>query len=179
MTVRTLVRAGLQSGTIMGAADVATQLLTAIGDHDNNDDEDDEGRVVWRWDYERTIRWSAVGVTLHGPYFAAGFARLDAFWGASTTLTVVVQKTVAAQLVLFPPYLILLFAYLGWLEGVENIGQKVTHHAPAAFWTGCIYWPMANILNFGLVPTTYRIPYTSVAAGLWNCYLSHANTANQ
>jgi protein Mpv17 len=173
--VRTLVRAGLQSGTIMGAADLATQLLTAMGHHH---DDDDEGLAVWnsRWDYERTARWSAVGVTLHGPYFCAGFARLDAmFSGASTTVAVVVQKTVAAQLVLFPPYLVLLFAYLGWLEGVEDIGQKVTHHAPAAFYTGCIYWPMANILNFGLVPAAYRIPYTSAAAGFWNCYLSHAN----
>jgi protein Mpv17 len=176
MTVRTLVRAGLQSGTIMGAADVATQLLATRHHHD----EEDEGRgAVWSWDYERTARWSAVGVTLHGPYFAAGFARLDTVYGpAPTTMAVVVQKTAAAQLVLFPPYLVLLFAYLGWLEGVEDIGQKVKNRAPAAFWTGCIYWPVANILNFGLVSAAYRIPYTSAAAGLWNCYLSHANAAN-
>jgi protein Mpv17 len=165
MTVRTLLQAGLQSGTIMGVADVATQLV------------DDDHRHNNSWDYVRTIRWSVVGMTLHGPYFAAGFARLDAIFGASTTMAVVVKKTAAAQLFLFPPYLVLLFTYLGLLEGVEDIGQKVTERVPTVLANGCIYWPVANMINFGLVPAAYRIPYLSTAAGVWNCYLSYTNNA--
>jgi Mpv17 / PMP22 family len=168
MTVRTLCMAGLQSGTIMGVADVATQLVVDDDRHSDNSS----------WDYVRTLlRWSLVGVTLHGPYFAAGFARLDAIFGPATTITVVAQKTAAAQLFLFPPYLVLLFTYLGLLEGVEDVGQKVTQRVPAVFATGCVYWPVANAINFGLVPAAWRIPYLSTAAGVWNCYLSYTNAA--
>lgn len=158
LSVRWLIQAGFQSGSIMGIADTLTQLV-----------------VDQSWDVHRTLRWSLVGATLHGPYFAAGFARLDAVFGAPRSMAVVAKKTAAAQLILFPPYLTMLFAYMGLLEGMDDVSAKVHQRVPEAFASGCVYWPIANAINFGLLPPSWRIPYLSVAAGAWNCYLSYMN----
>lgn len=155
---RVLVKAGIQSGTIMGFADCLTQLTV-----DKN------------WDIRRTLRWSLVGATLHGPYFATGFTRLDAIYGATKSMAEVAKKTAAAQMVLFPPYLAMLFAYMGVLEGADDIYAKVRQRVPEAFASGCVYWPLANGINFGLVSPAYRIVYLSAAAGVWNSFLSYRN----
>ena len=90
----------------------------------------------------------------------------------------VVSKTLIAQLVLFPPYLVALFTYMGYMEGlesVEKIKDKVVDRVPKAFYTGCVYWPIANGTNFALIPNTMRVPYLAMTAGIWNGYLSYMN----
>ena len=61
--------------------------------------------------------------------------------GAS--LAIVAKKTLAAQLILFPPYLVLLFSLMAVLEGKstqQQIVQKVKERVPEAFAGGCVYW---------------------------------------
>jgi len=122
-----IVRAGLQSGTIMATADLFTQ--TAI-----------EKQQQQQLDFRRTGRWAVAGLLIHGPYFYAGFRRLDGYFGAATSWKIVAQKTAAAQCLLFPPYLVVLFAYFGWTEQPQDcygwhdgIFQKVRRCVPAAF----------------------------------------------
>jgi len=155
-------RAGLQSGTIMATADAFTQ--TAI-----------EGSSSI--DLHRTGRWAVAGLAIHGPYFFLGFRRVDQYFGAATSLKVVAYKTATAQFVLFPPYLVALFSYFGYVEHgtVKGMQEKVSHCVPAAFVGGCVFWPVANVLNFGLVPSTLRVPYLAASAGVWNSYLSWTN----
>ena len=138
-----------------------------------------EGNAVaadgYTYDATRTLRWSVCGLVLHGPYFLAGFSVIDKWLGPATTWKVVVKKTAAAQFVLFPPYLCLLFSLMGILEGHPNIFEKVQHQVPPAFLGGCIYWPIANGINFSLVPGSMRVPYLAASAGVWNSYLSWSN----
>lgn len=182
-----LLQAGGQSGVIMGTADALTQLF--IEREDDADLERDDDHLVssppffrpsspHQWDMDRTLRWTLCGLTLHGPYFATGFGILDRYIGRglpSITLQTVVYKTMAAQLVLFPPYLVLLFTYLGFLESNPDIMAKVCTHVPQAFWVGCGYWPVVNTLNFAFVPQAFRVPYLATTAGVWNGYLSWSN----
>jgi hypothetical protein len=158
------LRAGLQSGSIMSVADVATQLAV-------------EGKTLTEgsYDWKRTLRWTLAGLTLHGPYFFVGFSIVDKRLGAATTWKVVAQKTAVAQFVLFPPYLVALFGLMGVLEQHPNIPEKIRHRVPEAFASGCVYWPIANGINFAMVPQTMRVPYLAASAGLWNSYLSWAN----
>lgn len=131
ITAHKLLRAGLQSGTIMAAADAATQFWI-------------EGQQ--QYDPTRTVRWAICGLTCHGPYFLVGFSAIDRYFvsgSAASSLATVAKKTLAAQLILFPPYLVLLFSLMGVLEGKstqQQIVKKVKERVPEAFAGGCVYW---------------------------------------
>jgi protein Mpv17 len=157
------LRAGVQSGSIMSVADVATQLFVE-GKSLSND-----------YDLTRTLRWTVAGLTLHGPYFFVGFSMVDKRFGAVTTLKAVAKKTAVAQFILFPPYLVALFGLMGVLEKHPNTPDKIKQRVPEAFLSGCLYWPIANGINFAMVPPTMRVPYLAASAGVWNSYLSWAN----
>jgi protein Mpv17 len=162
-----IVRAGMQSGSIMCVADALTQVGIEGKSFDTT------------YDPYRTLRWGAAGFALHGPYFFAGFSRVDKYFGAATSIQTVAKKTAFAQFVLFPPYLILLFSFMGVLEGNQDVPSKVKSRVPEAFMGGCIFWPISNGLNFALVPPSLRVPYVATSAGLWNCYLSWANARGE
>mmetsp|Transcript_10296 Transcript_10296/g.24694 ORF Transcript_10296/g.24694 Transcript_10296/m.24694 type:complete len:175 (-) Transcript_10296:473-997(-) len=163
MMLRQAARAGAQSGTIMTLADMGTQLLV-------------EGKTTDDYSVERTLRWTVVGLTLHGPYFLGGFSILDKQFGAATSLRIVATKTATAQLLLFPPYLVALFGTMGYMEGHPDIAEKIQTQVPKAFITGCVFWPIANFVNFSFVSPTLRVPYLACAGGVWNSYLSWTNS---
>jgi len=164
ISLRHILRAAVQSGTIMTAADIGTQLGI-------------EGKSIEHGSYswERTLRWTLAGMFLHGPYFFTGFSVLDRYFGAATSLQTVAKKTVTAQMFLFPPYLVALFGFMGVLEHHPNVPQKIRQRVPEAFTTGCVFWPIANGLNFTYVSPALRVPYLAVSAAVWNSYLSWTN----
>lgn len=129
----------------MSLADVTTQCFV-------------EGRDFYKdggfgsYDIYRTLRWTVAGLTLHGPYFFVGFSYIDKLVGPATSLKAVAKKTALAQFCLFPPYLVALFGFLGTLENHPNTAEKIRTKVPEAFLSGCIYWPVANGLNFAMVP---------------------------
>eukprot|EP00581_Thalassiosira_minuscula_P019468 CAMPEP_0183718584 /NCGR_PEP_ID=MMETSP0737-20130205/11805_1 /TAXON_ID=385413 /ORGANISM="Thalassiosira miniscula, Strain CCMP1093" /LENGTH=257 /DNA_ID=CAMNT_0025948173 /DNA_START=32 /DNA_END=805 /DNA_ORIENTATION=- len=149
-----ILKAGMQSATIMTLADIATQLVVedrSFFFHDDNDNasvshDDDGGEMLQSqntnqqqknqqhpdhryYDPYRTLRWSIVGLTLHGPYFLTTFRKLDAVLGTVTAtnstlrgLSLVMKKTTVAQFIIFPPYLVALFSYMGLME------HTIHHH---------------------------------------------------
>jgi hypothetical protein len=134
------------------------------------------------YDISRTSRWTTCGFFLHGPYFLMGFSWLDQRFPNPAqqktmlgSLKVVATKTMTAQIVLFPPYLVLLFGAMGLLEHHPDLTEKIRTHVPQAFVTGSLYWPVVNSINFALVPPSGRVPYLAVCAGVWNSYLSWSN----
>ena len=197
MMIGKVLRAGLQSGTIMGMADMSIQVLvegkniaTATTTRDGGREVDVDVDVESSYDGMRTLRWALMGLVLHGPYFLTGFSIIDrrfaaaaaaAGTSAASAATVswktVAKKTASAQLFLFPPYLVLLFGFLGVLEGEPDILGKIKTRVPEAFLSGCVYWPVANSINFKLVPNHLRVPYLALSAGVWNSYLSYTNSS--
>mmetsp|Transcript_7523 Transcript_7523/g.12454 ORF Transcript_7523/g.12454 Transcript_7523/m.12454 type:complete len:238 (-) Transcript_7523:52-765(-) len=175
------VRAGMQSASIMTVADIMTQLVVEkrylVGGATKQEQANDDSRGVARYDPVRTLRWATVGLTLHGPYFRYCFAKLDQiFAGAAQSMLVVAKKTALAQFIVFPPYLVALFTAIGIMEGCDDIAGKVRTNVPKAFMSGCIFWPIANVFNFALVPSTARVPYLASIGALWNGYLSWMNS---
>lgn len=173
MSAQKLLWAGLQSGTIMGIADTTTQVFLEGKTMNAN-----ASVAANEYDAARTLRWVGLGMVLHGPYFFVGFSYLDRRFtskGGVVSLKTVAKKTAAAQCFLFPPYLVALFGLLGILEDNADIAGKIQTRVPEAFVNGCVYWPIANSINFRLVPNTLRVPYLALSAGLWNSYLSYAN----
>eukprot|EP01052_Picozoa_sp_SAG31_P047122 SAG31_NODE_9295_length_1303_cov_1.210133_2_plen_136_part_01 len=125
---RMMLRAGLTSGVICTVGDILAQNI--------------ESRVRKSpvpYDPYRTLRFGVVGLTLHGPYFQRGFAWVDKYFGASLAngkplWPVIGKKIVFTQFGLNAPFMVLLFGWIGVLEGrrtVEevqgNIVAKVCH----------------------------------------------------
>lgn len=163
MILPPIVRAAAQSGVIMSFADMGTQVLV------------EEKEFGSDYNVVRTFRWGLAGIVLHGPYWFVGFSALDKRFGAATSILTVAKKTVTAQLVLGPTYLVGLFTLMGVLEGNDNIMEKIQTKVPGAYLSGCFYWPIANGLNFAFLPPTMRVPYVAASSGIWNSYLSWAN----
>lgn len=40
---------------------------------------------------------------------------------------------------------------------------------------GCVFWPIANFINFSFISPGARLPYLATVGGLWNGYLSYIN----
>jgi protein Mpv17 len=152
-----IVKAGLTSGGIMFVADIFAQGLQ----HLTSNTKGESG-----FDPVRTVRFAAVGMTCHGPYFMAGFGWVDRLFGsplsASGTVMwgVLAKKVLTTQLILNPPYMAILFAWMGLLEGrrtVASIVANVVAKWPAAFWMGNLFWPVANTINFRFLGPEYRV----------------------
>jgi hypothetical protein len=177
--LRPAIKAGFHSASIMSLADLTTQLVVEdraiLPAHSHTTDDDKS--INNSYDPKRTMRWTAIGLTLHGPYFFTAFQQLDRIFGASTSLKVATTKTIFGQLIIFPPYLTALFVYMGLLEGMkkDDIRDKVYDRVPKAFVSGCIFWPFANMFNFSVVPVKWRVVYLAGVGGLWNGYLSYLN----
>ena len=139
--IRSAAKAGLQSASIMAVADITTQLLVekrSIVAHpqlEGSVNTEHQNKITnatkqppsapqpiknYNYDPLRTLRWATVGLTLHGPYFFLSFGKLDQrIIGTTVTNSIytVAKKTAIAQLLIFPPYLVGLFTYMGIMEG--------------------------------------------------------------
>ncbi|GAQ78838.1 Mpv17-like protein [Klebsormidium nitens] len=129
-------------------------------------------------DFQRTLRFAFVGLTLHGPYFLHGFRWLDATFGPSKSLQIAVAKTALGQAVVFPVYLGAFFTYMGKLEGKtwQECKVKLEQGFLPTYTSGCVFWPVANMFNFTMVPPTERVLYSNIVGLVWNSYLSYANS---
>jgi hypothetical protein len=175
--------ADMSTQVFVEGKNIATATVTTTTGRDGGQDADIESS----YDGMRTLRWALMGLVLHGPYFFTGFSIIDRRFAAAGATTgaaaaavswkTVAKKTASAQLFLFPPYLVLLFGFLGVLENEPDIPAKLKTRVPEAFLSGCVYWPVANSINFKLVPNHLRVPYLALSAGVWNSYLSYTNSS--
>ena len=102
--------AGLQSGTILTIADIATQLgidgrkLKQQGEFSSASTGTAKPRESETYDPCRTLRWTGAGLLIHGPYFKFTFAKIDGFFANyPLNLRTVLLKTATAQFTVLEP----------------------------------------------------------------------------
>jgi len=136
-------------------------------------------REAVEWDRRRSFEWFITGAVIHGPYFFLGYGKVDKLFGPAITMGIVMKKTIFSQFVMFPPYLLSLFAWLSILEGqsAREAIDVACEKFPKAFYMGCLFWPIANTLNFRLVGPATRVPFTATAGIIWNAILSTYNAS--
>lgn len=98
------IKACLTSGAIMAVSDFICQRIVKRYEENAFPVTEESLGVVkvekftsHEWDSSRTIHFSLVGLTLHGPLFFNGFKWLDNTFGASKTVKVALAKTVLGQ----------------------------------------------------------------------------------
>lgn len=158
--MRALARASAFSCVVMAVGDATRQRI--------------QGK---KWDPRETLRFAVVGATLHGPFFLYGFGAMEKLPFLSrvkSALGRALAKTAVTQITIYPLFIGLFYGYLALLEGVP-IASKV-QPATDTFVHGGVFWPIANMVNFSVVPPSGRVFYAAGVGVFWNTYLSYLNS---
>jgi protein Mpv17 len=90
---------------------------------------------------------------------------------------------IALDAILFSPVAVAGFFVVSTLlqrgGTVVQVADKLRtrwRRAVVAAWS---FWPVVNVVNFGMVPLVYRVLYANVMSLLWSGYLSYVNNLNQ
>lgn len=87
-------------------------------------------------------------------------------------------KSLFGQVTVFPLYLSAFFPTMALLEGhsPQHAVERAVAQVPSAFVGGCVFWPVANLVNFLYVPAgVARVRYVGVLSVLWGAVLSWLN----
>ncbi|KNC99011.1 uncharacterized protein SPPG_05961 [Spizellomyces punctatus DAOM BR117] len=163
--MQALVRASLTSGTLYTIGDLLNQgfVEPRVSGSDRSQFRD----VDWL----RTGKFALTGALLHGPFFLYGFTMLDRLCGQARSLGAVFKKSVAGQVLLFPPYVLSFLSMTALLDGQSPWDRIQSRFVPIMV-NGSIVWPIANVINFRYLPSQWRIAYINIVGIGWNTYLS-------
>eukprot|EP01135_Chromosphaera_perkinsii_P005623 Nk52_evm37s355 gene=Nk52_evmTU37s355 len=155
------------TGVIMTIGDIGAQVLL-------------EKRAFEDVDLKRTSRNSITGVMVVGPFAHHWFKMLEGRFGASQSVGTVAKKILADQ-VFATPFIVnaVLFTTTALSgKGLEGAVEKVKTTGPEAVLSAYKVWPIANGLNFMLVPIHFRVLYTNCVSMGWSTYLAYLNYKN-
>lgn len=127
------------------------------------------------FDFRRWALFSSWGLAT-SPLQCAWYAFLRSAYSADAKLVTIVQRVLADQLLYSP---IMLTCFLFYL-GVVVEGQSPRIIKDSSFWQKYVstlsmnlsIWPLAQFINFLLIPNSAQIPFSSCISVLWNTYLS-------
>lgn len=155
------------AGVILGAADLAGQAL---------EDAQKEGDESSELDIARTIRFAFFGFVLQAPWNHFYYQILDGAipptadpWTPTTAV-----KTVIDQFVQAPIFTVLIFGFLGLLEGktVDSIKQQLEDDYTDTMVANWKLWVPATVINLAFVPPILRVLYLNCVFFFWSIFLS-------
>ncbi|KAJ9108060.1 hypothetical protein QFC20_003629 [Naganishia adeliensis] len=132
------------------------------------------------YDYARTLRFAVFGVAM-GPLIGVWMRFLERnipLVGGSRRRTLQLGKRVFADQVLLAPIGLAIFvSAMGAMEGknTEQLKEKFSDMYLPALISNWKVWPLAQAVNFSLMPLQYRVPFQSTCGIAWNVYLSLLN----
>lgn len=138
------------------------------------------GPIIGAWMrlLERAIPMRALtSSTLSGP----GKGGMMGKMGKRTMTIQLVKRVMADQILMAPLGLAFFVTAMGFMEGrsVEEIGDKFKDMYTPALLSNWKVWPLAQAINFRLMPLQYRVPFQSTCGIAWNVYLSLLNAKDQ
>mmetsp|Transcript_13871 Transcript_13871/g.28644 ORF Transcript_13871/g.28644 Transcript_13871/m.28644 type:complete len:252 (-) Transcript_13871:134-889(-) len=165
----------LSAGVILGAADLAGQAIESVrnaNDETSSSSEEESGGI----DVARFVRFAVFGLVLQAPWNHFYYTLLD---GAipptvepftSTNL----EKVVIDQFVQAPIFTVLIFVFLGLLEGkqMESIQKQLENDYQDTIVANWKLWVPATVVNIGFVPPILRVLFLNCVFFFWSIYLS-------
>ncbi|KAJ2455746.1 hypothetical protein EV183_000593 [Coemansia sp. RSA 2336] len=164
----------ITNGSLGGVGDVLAQ---AIESHNT--------KKRFQWNAQRTFRFIAWGA-LCAPIFHKWYLFLNRAFPLSPTIqqekfgfvTTVSKRVAADQFVYAPVGIAGFFVAMNFMEGKDWASAKLRLHEyylPTLL-ANYMVWPAVQAINFGFVPTIYRVPFSSVVSIFWNTFISWANS---
>jgi len=183
---RPLVTKMCTASFLMGVGDVCAQNLEhfaaqrkASKEENNTEVEKDEKQVAphkvpFNYNYARTARMACVGFILSGPMLHQWYKVLDRMV-PGTGKAVVIKKIAADQLIYTPISLVAFLGILNVLEGksLPDLEAKMKRDFFSILGVNWTVWPIAQYINFALIPSSQRVLYVTVLGIFWNSYLSY------
>lgn len=150
----------IQVSLMMGGSDIIAQTLI-------------EKNSLKSLNIRRTLEFSCIGFCLVGPCLRYWYGKLDRL-----PLQIVWQKTIIKVLcdqILFAPIFIGIFiTTLSFIQGnnFNNTKERLINEYPNILIGNYIIWPLAQLINFRLIPLNYQVVFVQMIAIIWNTYLS-------
>jgi len=159
----------ITAGVILGAADLAGQ---AIQQATSDEDDTGDGGV----DIARFARFAFFGFILQAPWNHFYYLLLDGAlpptedpFTATTGIKVVIDQFVQA-----PVFTVLIFGFLGFLEGksTEEIKKQLDDDYVDTMLANWKLWVPATAVNIAFCPPILRVLFLNVVFFFWSIFLS-------
>lgn len=149
------------ASVILGAADLAGQKL-----------EGNKSEI----DLARTVRFAFFGLILQAPWNHFYYLALDGALPPSEEpwTVVTLEKTIIDQFLQAPIFTVLIFAFLGALEGknAESIKRQLDEDYKDTMVANWKLWVPATVVNLAFVPPMLRVLYLNCVFFFWSIFLS-------
>eukprot|EP00794_Sanderia_malayensis_P000141 gene141-753_t len=123
---------------------------------------------------------AVMGCTYYGPFMTFVYDHLDRFLPGTASKTVL-KKLAIDQFVLTTFGVCVFYVGISLLEGKslkENFAELKKKFIPT-YAASFMVWPTAQVINFALVPTAYRVIYISTVAFFWTVLLSYLKSKSE
>ena len=132
------------------------------------------------FDWKRTARMTTYGFCIAGPLYCWWYRFLDKRTVGITGWNgwkVVGVKILADQTVFELPYLATFFTISTLMEGktLKDVEKKLRKEYLPTYMVDCTVWPVAQAINFRLLPVTYQAAYVNAICVGWNGFLSYVH----
>ncbi|KAH8299917.1 hypothetical protein KR044_007392, partial [Drosophila immigrans] len=162
MSLAILAREGLNAAIIMGAGDVIAQLAI-------------QKKSFKDYNIGRTARFATIGFCVVGPTLRKWFTTLDGLVAKEQPpLQRAVKKMLIDQAGFAPIFTLCLSYLVPFVNGEahKDIIQRIRENNFMVMARSYMLWPMAQIINFTIIPLNFQVLYVQLIALIWNCYLS-------
>lgn len=149
----------ITAGVLVGLGDTLAQVLT--------------GTALGSLDLPRLARFAAFGLVLQGPAGHAWYNLLERVVRLPGVAGIA-GKVAADQLLFAPVFTSIFFGYLVLTEGGQfvDVREAVTSRLPSTLVASWKVWPLAHIINFGVIPLGLRVLYVNAVSTAWIAFLS-------
>lgn len=161
------------AGVILGAADLSGQALEAsLKEKDDNQAVSEDTEIDWA----RAARFAFFGLVLQAPWNHFYYQLLDGQIPPTVEPFTPTNgiKVVIDQFIQAPIFTVLIFAFLGALEGktLEAIQSQLKSDYKETLVANWKLWVPATAINIGFVPPLLRVLYLNGVFFFWSIYLS-------
>lgn len=159
LTKRPLLKSIFTVTSLTAGADVCCQLIEYHGE---------------KFDWTRFKNMATIGIIYYGPVAFYYYKLLDGKLPGNSRRTVLL-KVFIDQFIYTIPSLLLFYCIMGKLEHKRNseIKDEIKMKFIPTYAVDFTFWPAVQLINFSIVPPSYRILYVSTANFVWLIFLSY------
>ncbi|KAK0066102.1 protein Mpv17 [Biomphalaria pfeifferi] len=154
------------TGTIMTAGDCISQLAI-------------ERKGLQQYDLKRSSRFLVLGFCFFGPMMRGWYLTLDKLYAGKKFAAIKMMAT--DQLCMSPFFLSTFLTVMGLLKGetIQEIKNKFQKEFFPLLFTSYKVWPLAQLINFYVLPLQHRVLFVNCVALGWNTYLAWVTERKQ
>jgi len=166
-----LLTKSITAGIILGAADLAGQAVERVLDASNGNESSSAGV-----DYARVGRFALFGFILQAPWNHFYYMFLDGAlpptedpFTATTGIKVVIDQFLQA-----PIFTVIIFVFLGLLEGksLESVKEQLDKDYADTMFANWKLWVPATAVNIAFCPPVLRVLFLNCVFFFWSIFLS-------